>query len=262
MIPIRRARQTAILSAFVLLGLIGLEGPQPLLAQERSGPTENLDAPSYVQPPAEIARILQSDKNYATLEYVSPDGDHFLIPHVNELSTLALMSKTTYRLGELELRPDTDRLWHLDTYGIDGFRFYSLSEARFIDVDLPDGSFASDFTWSPDGGQIAFLAHLPTHTEAWVADAATGQARSLSSRRILATIGTSAGGQGTQPSRMLQWAPDGESVLTLLVPADRGAEPAYDPIPRGPVTRHTRDEPTSTRTYPNLLDDPHDEALF
>jgi len=262
MISIRPVRRAALLSAFSLLGLVGLATPNPLLAQERSGPVENPDTPSYIEPPAEIARMLQSDKNYATLEYVSPDGDHFLIPHVNELSTLELMSKTTYRLGELELRPDTDRLWHLDTYGIDGFRFYSLSEQRFIEVDLPAGSFASDFTWSPDGGRIAFLAHLPSHTEAWVADAATGRTRSLSSRRVLATIGTSAGGQGTRPSRMLQWGPDGESVLTLLVPSDRGSEPAYDPIPQGPVTRHTRDEPTSTRTYPNLLDDPRDEALF
>ena len=93
MIPIRRARQTAILSAFVLLCLVGLEGPQPLLAQERSGPTENLDAPSYVQPPAEISRILQSDKNYETLEYVSPLGDHFLITHFNEIKSLARRSK-------------------------------------------------------------------------------------------------------------------------------------------------------------------------
>ena len=59
--------------------------------------------------------MLQADKNYVTLDYMSPDGDHFLIPHVTELSTLALMSKTTYRLGELELRPHSDRLWHLDT---------------------------------------------------------------------------------------------------------------------------------------------------
>ena len=256
----RRHIRSSPAAVFIALALVG--GPLPGVAQEREGPTENVDAPSYVQPPAEIARILQSDKNYATLSHMSPDRDHFLIPHVDELSTLALMSKPTYRLGELELRPDTDRLWHLDTYGIDGFRFYSLGERRFIDVELPEGSFASDFTWSPDGSRIAFLAHLPSHTEAWVADTGSGRARSLSSRRVLATIGTDAGGQGSEPSRMLQWAPDGERVLTLLVPADRGPEPPYDPIPQGPLTRHTREEPTSTRTFPNPLEDPRDEALF
>lgn len=232
-----------------------------LWAQEREGPTENPDASAYVQPPAEIARMLRTDNSYASLDYASPDGDHFLVPHATELSTLELMSRTTYRLGELEVRPRTDRLWHLDTYGIDGFRFYSLERRRFIDVDLPAGSFASDFTWSPEGSRIAFLAHLPSHTEVWVADVADGRARRLSDRRVLATVGTSANGQGSRPSDMLQWTPEG-SVITLLVPRDRGPEPERDPIPSGPVTRRTRDEATPTRTFPYLLEDAHDEALF
>jgi dipeptidyl aminopeptidase/acylaminoacyl peptidase len=257
MYPTRRSSRHALV--FLSCALLGLAAPAS--SQQRAGPTENPDAPLYAQPPAEIARMLRTDKNYATLDYVSPDGDHFLVPHETELSTLELMSKPTYRLAELELRPGTDRLWHLDTYGIDGFRFYSLGERGFVDVELPAGSFASDFTWSPDGSRIAFLAHLPSHTEAWVADAASGRARSLSARRVLATIGTSAGGQGSQASRMLQWTPQ-ETVLTLLVPETRGPEPADDRIPLGPLTRRTREEPTQTRTYPFLLEDPHDEALF
>lgn len=32
----------------------------------------------------------------------------------------------------LELRPETDRLWHLDTYGIYDFRFYSLSQPSHL----------------------------------------------------------------------------------------------------------------------------------
>ena len=60
---------------------------------------------------------------------------------------------------------------------------------------------------------------------------------------------------------MLQWTPEG-TVITLLVPSDRGPEPARNPIPTGPLTRRTREEPTSTRTFPNLLEDPHDEDLF
>jgi dipeptidyl aminopeptidase/acylaminoacyl peptidase len=251
-----RFHRVSLVSAFLSMALA-----LPAAGQEREGPTENPDTSTYLRPPPEIERILQSDKNYATLDYVSPDGDHFLIPHIDELSTLELMSEPTYRLGELELRPQTDRLWHLDTYGIDGFRFYSLSEGRFIEVDLPTGTFASDFTWSPDGSQMAFLAHLPTHTEAWIADPSTGRTQSLGPDRVLATIGTSARGQGSGPSTMLQWTPEG-TVITLLVPPDRGAEPVRNPIPTGPLTRRTREEATSTRTFPYLLEDPHDEALF
>ena len=137
-----------------------------------------------------MQKILQTDKNFATLDYVSPDGDHFLVTKVNELSTLALMSKTTLRLAEMEIRPATNRLWHLDTWGVYGMRFYSVKDQRFVDVSLPAGSFASDFTWSPDGSEMAFLAHLPDHTEVWTADPATGRARSLSSAPVMATAGT------------------------------------------------------------------------
>lgn len=245
----------------VVVSAISVSLPTTALAQDREGPTENPDAAGYVLPPASIQEIFETDKNYATLQYMSPDGDHFLVPHVNELSTLDLMSRETYRLAELELRPQTDRLWHLDTYGIDDFSFYSLSERRTVDVDLPSGSFASDFTWSPDGSQIAFLAHLPSHTEVWIADAATGRTTSLASDPVLATIATSAGGQGTRPSNMVQWTPDG-GVISLLVPAGRGAEMERNPVPSGPVMRKTRDEATRTRTYPNLLEDEHDEYLF
>ena len=234
-------------------------GTHALSAQD--APATNPDADHYVLPPASIQELFDTDKNYATLNYMSPDGDHFVVPHVTELSTLEIMSRETYRLAELEIRPRTDRLWHLDTYGIDGLRFYSLSGKRFVDVDLPEGSFASDLTWSPDGSRLAFLAHLTGGTEVWTADPETGRIRSLSDARVLATVGTAARGQGSQPSNMLQWTPEG-TVITLLVPGDRGPEPPRNRVPNGPVVRRTRAEPTPTPTYPYLLRDDHDETLF
>jgi dipeptidyl aminopeptidase/acylaminoacyl peptidase len=246
----------------VLFGLVVSFGAiQPHVAFAQDSKSENPDADRYVLPPESIERLFETDKNYTTLNYMSPDGDHFVVPSITELSTLDLMSRKTYRLAELELRPQTDRLWHLDTYGIYGLRFYSLSKKRFTDVSLPEGSFVSDLTWSPDGARIAFLAHLPSGTEVWVADPSTGRAESLGSERVLATIGTSARGQGTQPSNMLQWTPEG-TVVTLVVPSDRGPESPRNPIPSGPVVRRTRAEPTPTPTYPNLLRDAHDEFLF
>src|SRR5690606_41447686 len=111
-----------------------------------------------------------------------------------------------------------------------------------------------------------FLAHLPTGTEVWTADPATGRASRLSRTRILATLGTESHVNISpevemRPSRMLQWTPEG-SVLTLAVPRDRGTEPARDPLPDCPVVRSTRPEPTDTRTFPCLPRDSQDPALF
>ncbi len=190
----------------VMLTAMAVVAPQPGWAQDAAA--VNPDADGYILPDPSIQELFETNKNYATLSYMSPDGDHFVVPLVNELSTLELMSKETYRLAELEIRPQTDRLWHLDTYGIRGLRFYSLSRRQFVDVDLPEGTFVSDLTWSPDGSRMAFLAHLPGGTEVWTADPGSGRAQSLSDARVLATLGTSSGGQGRGPSRMLQWTPE------------------------------------------------------
>ena len=254
-------RPQSLLCALLLGGTLAIGPVTPHVAAAQDAPAVNPDADRYVLPSASIRQLFETDKNYATLNYMSPNGEHFVVPHVTELSTLDLMSRKTYRLAELELRPQTDRLWHLDTYGIDGLRFYSLSGKNFVDVDLPEGSFVSDLTWSPDGSRMAFLAHLTGGTEVWTADPASGRAESLSTARVLATVGTSARGQGTQPSHMLQWTPEG-TVITLIVPEDRGPEPPRNPVPTGPVVRRTRAEPTPTPTYPNLLRDDHDETLF
>ncbi|MGH7444999.1 MAG: prolyl oligopeptidase family serine peptidase, partial [Longimicrobiales bacterium] len=220
----------------------------------------------YIQPPAPIADFFSRDPSFAVLDAPSPDGRYFLVPQATQLSTLELMSRPTYRLAELEIRPATDRLWHLDTYGIDGLRIYDLEARRFRDVELPAHTFVSDPVWSPDGARIAFLAHLPGATEVWTADAASGRARSVSDARVLATIGTSAHVNTSpsinlRPSRMLQWTPEG-TLLTLMVPPNRGPEPERDPVPNGPMVRLTRPEATSSRTFPNLLRDNHDAALF
>jgi len=220
----------------------------------------------YIQPPAPIADFFHRDPNFATLDAPSPDGRFFLVPLATQLSTLGLMARPTYRLAELEIRPATDRLWHLDTFGIYGLRIYDLDARRFRDVKLPPGTFISDFMWSSDAKKVAFLAHLPTGTQLWTADAATGKASRLADARILATIGTQtqvdiAPTVDMRPSRMLQWTNDGR-VITLTVPANRGAEPKRDSVPSGPVLRLTRPEPTSTRTFSNLLRDAHDADLF
>jgi dipeptidyl aminopeptidase/acylaminoacyl peptidase len=220
----------------------------------------------YIQPPAPIGEFFHRDPNWATLNAPSPDGRYFIVPHATQLSTLELMSRPTYRLAELEIRPATDRLWHLDTYGIDGLRIYDMTARRFRDVTLPESTFVSDMIWSPDGTKLAFLAHLPRGTQVWTADAASGRATRVSDARILATLGTSAHVNiapqvSMRTPSMLQWTPEG-TLLTFMVPRDRGSEPVRNRIPVGPMMRQTRPEPVLTRTFPNLLNDNHDADLF
>ena len=246
-------------ASLVVFGLLILWSVAPAGAQQvdRFQPEEG-----YVLPPAQVQEFFERDTNRATLSQLGPDGNHFFVPLSTELSTLERMAETTYRLAGLEMRPQRDRLWHLDTYGIYGFRVYSLAARDFTDVELPEEAFGSDFMWSPEGDRIAFLTHLRDDaTELWSADVSTGEAGPVAQVPILATIATRSGGQGSRPSDMVQWTPEG-SILSLAIPPARGSEPAVPIVPSSPGIRRTRDEPLRTRTLPFLMEDAHDEDLF
>ncbi len=189
-------------------------------------------------------------------------GSHFLVPLTTEFSTLEKMSKETYRLAMLEIRPEDNRGWYLDTFGTYGLRVYSLGDRDYRDVSVPNDTIVSDMMWSPDGKQIAFLAHLPEGTEVWTADVATGKAQSVSDAPIMATLAArpAYGRSASAPSRFVQWT-SRNTILTLMVPSDRGPEPKRT-LPAGPIIRRTREKPSPTSTQPFLLMDEHDAALF
>ena len=247
----------------VSLLMVAVPAMSPLASQDSSSEEEaGLDiASGYILPNQAVRDLFATDPNYATLDQASPDGDHFVVPLSTELSTLAEVGEETLRLGMLEIRARTDRPWHLDIYGLYGFRFYSLSARAFKDVALPEGTFVSDLTWSPDGARLAFLAHLDARTEVWIADTGDGSVTSAGDIHVVSSIGTSSRGQGSAPSRMLQWTPSG-SVLSFAAPADRGSPPPPPALPSGPTIRHTRPAATPTRTMPFLLEDAHGADLF
>ncbi len=247
-----------MLDRAVRLAILLLWIPALGVAQE----VDRFDPPGgYTLPPAQVQDFFERDTNYATLNQLGPDGDHFLVPLSTELSSLERMAEETYRLAGLEFRPLVDRPWHLDTWGIHGFRIYALSAREFRDVALPEDAFASDFMWSPEGDRIAFLAHLRDRTELWAADVATGETTPLSGLHLMTTLGTRSQGQGSRASNMVQWTPEG-TVITLGVPEARGSEPVANPVPTSPGITRTRAEPVQSRTLPFLMEDDHDKNLF
>lgn len=224
---------------------------------------DNLYKEDYLLPPEIVQDILNRSSHYDTLDALSPDKMHLMIPVDAEFSSLELMTQKTYRLAMLEFCPDVSREWRLSTSGTKGLKIFSLEQKKSWMVELPGNCFISDMTWSPDGKKIAFLAHLPQGSQVWTADVETGQTQPLCKAYVMATLSVRrryrrASGAA---SSMLQWTPDG-SVITLLVPPDRGPEPKKKDIPPSPIIRHTRKKASPTPTYPFLLRTAHDKKLF
>ncbi len=217
----------------------------------------------YLLPSRQIQDLLTRDNHRDSLQELSPDGRFLMIPIQENYSTLELMSQKTYRLGMLELNPDVNREWRLNTYGIKGLKVFDLEQRSSRRIGLPSGTLISGMTWSPDGQRIAFLAHLDRGTQVWTADPNSGEANPLGEAYVMATLSgrQPRGRAATAPSSMLQWTPDG-GVITLLVPSNRGPEPAQSRVPGSPIIRRTRDKPTPTPTYPFLLRTQHDQQLF
>ncbi len=223
---------------------------------------ENLYKEGYLLPSDLVQDILSRSSHFDTLDTLSPDKEHFMIPIDAEFSSLKLMIQKTYRLAMLEFCPDVNREWRLSTSGTKELKIFSLETKKSWMVDLPDDAFISDMTWSPDGKKIAFLAHLPKGTQVWTADVETGKAGPLCRAYVMATLGASSRyRRGGRASSMLQWTSDG-SVITLLVPNNRGEEPKKNTIPSSPIIRHTREKAAPTPTYPFLLRTVHDKELF
>jgi dipeptidyl aminopeptidase/acylaminoacyl peptidase len=60
----------------------------------------------------------------------------------------------------------------------------------------------------------------------------------------------------------VQWMPDSKSLLAEIVPAGRRQPPAAPPAPLGPTIQESSGRAGPVRTFQDLLQSAHDEALF
>ena len=104
--------------------------------------------------------------------------------------------------------------------------------------------------FSPDGKRFAFTQQRDNGIELWIGDSATGQAKSITTAQLNATLGTPC-----------EWVGDGGSLLCEFVSPNRGAAPTMG-VPTGPNIQEHRGGIAPVRTYQDLLASAHDEALF
>jgi len=202
-------------------------------------------AEEYRQPPQEITDIVLRAPSPSVS--VSPDRATLLLLEREALPPVSELARPMERLAGLRLDAATN-----DRHGprsIVGLTLKDLATGEERAVALPDEADISDVTWSPDGARIAFTLTDEDGVALWTLDVESAEA-------ALLMDGVNA------IFDPVEWLPDGR-LLTLSIPDDRGAKPERSLTPAGPaISEAEGGDKAQTRTYQDLLNDPHDEAMF
>jgi dipeptidyl aminopeptidase/acylaminoacyl peptidase len=245
-LPIRNIRRS--LPAVFLLAVFSL----PVLAQQNA--EEILTAEAYMRPPEEIARVVLAPRHEnVSLSNRSPDGKFFLRALSDGLPTIESFARPFYRLGGVQIDPEANRNRRHTTRTQTGFELIDWGSGSTVRIDPPRGGRVSNPAWSPDGSKLAYFAHFEDATHIYIYDIASGRSRRITPPRtpVMTTMVSS-----------FEWTADGEKILTVLVPEDRGEEPQKAAVPRYPMVRLTEEGENSLRVYASLLESPYEKALL
>jgi dipeptidyl aminopeptidase/acylaminoacyl peptidase len=210
-----------------------------------------LTAETFLTPAPAIGDAVLAPRHMnVTLGNPNPDGQMFLRTVGRGLATMASFAKPFHRLGGLQIDWQANRSRQLTTRSAVGIEIISAETGNTTTIEVPEGAGVSEPQWSPDGTSIAFLVHQEDATYVYTADPENGRSRQVTRTPVLATLYTS-----------FVWTPDSRSIVTVLLPENRGAPPGPPAVPNTPQVRITTPETNQIRTYPDLLEGPHEKAM-
>lgn len=207
-------------------------------------------APTYQQPPAPIAQILDAKPNPGVS--ISPDRKTLLLTDRANLPPIAELAEPMLRLAGYRINPKNNGPANSRVSWLTGLSFQAVDggPARPV-TGLPANARLTNVSWAPNGQTVAFLLNAPNGLELWTADVAQAKARRLNGPMVNAAAGSG-----------FSWLPDSSGLLVLAVPAGRGLAPNVDHPPEGPIITETGGRTAPVRTYQDLLSNVGDEALF
>ena len=179
---------------------------------------------------------------------VSPAHDKLALLEPLRYPPISELAQPMLRLAGLRIDPATNGR-HRQPYFVK-LTLKNISDGKETPVVLPPEAKIFSTEWSPDGKYFAFGNITPTGIDLWFVDTASGKAQKLKN----AFVNTAFGG--------FDWI-DSRSMIVNLVPAKRGATPAYQNLtPTEPSVQETSGRRGAVQTYQDMLKSPNDEKLF
>ncbi len=200
----------------------------------------------YRKPPKSVCDILDAPNPPSVL--VSPSGEHLLLVWTDRYPPIADLAEPTLRLAGLRINPRTngpDR-----SPRVTRLKRMSLPGGATVELELPAGKVGFPI-WSPDGKRYAIDVTTEKGIGLWVGGVGAGGFAPVPGVVLNAVIG--------EP---VHWMPDNQSLLVQLIPENRGSPPIAPAAPSGPVVQESSGKAAPVRTFQDLLQNPHDAALF
>ena len=205
-----------------------------------------LAAQTYDTPPDAITDIVTRAPSPSVS--ISPDGSTMLLMEREALPPVSEIAKPMERLAGLRL--DVAINDRHNPRNIVGLSLQDIGTGEVRRVALPANADIAETSWSRDGDQILFSNTFADGMSLHVLDVKSATTRTLLDRGLNAIF--------SEP----RWLADGR-VLTLTIPDARGPMPVETLTPAGPAIQDAAGgEEAQTRTFQDLLENAHDEALF
>ncbi len=225
-----------VLQSLCLAGLLtfGI----PLQAQEKT---------SYQTPPDEILKLVDAAPT-PLLEF-NEDGTQALMLERPGLSTIEDVSQPELRIGGIRINPANNGR----------SRSSYITNIKVLDVasgdeqtisGMPEDARIGSVNYSPDEKHVAFANMEKDGISLWVADLTSLEAKKLTDDRLNMALGAA-----------ISWLND-DALLIKTTLADGPDAPEAPTAPSGPVIQETSGSAAPSRTYQDLLQNPHDEALL
>ncbi len=228
------------------LAVLALAVPQLVEAAEGQAPA----AARWMTPPEEVMEVLHARR--LPWVWTAPTGDHLLLADPVTYPSLAELAAPMHKLAGMRVDPSIN-----DIHGRHGATSPRLMVVEGgaeippeIPLALPDGVEVRSVSWTVDGQRFAMVTRHADHMGLWVGSV-DGDLTEIEGLAVNQLLGGGA-----------RWMPDQKRLLVRRVP-DRGAPPEPPAFPAGPeILEGSGATARSTYEARNLLETPHDDALF
>jgi len=207
-------------------------------------------AVSYQMPPQVLADMIDAQPTPRVA--VSPDNEWLLLLELPGNPPISEVAAPELRLAGLRINPRANAPSR--ERPLNGLLFQRLEDGKEVRVTgLPAEPRITGVSWSPDGKRIAFVVAIDDRLTLWSAELKNGKAKRVTPDDMALN-----GVYG----RPYSWLHGSKSFVVNTVPEDRGPAPAESYVPTGPVVQENLGKKAPARTLQDLLENPHDEALF